>query len=146
MSIPAPHFTRLVSEDWEAKVLIYNTDNTPAVDFFTMTQSDSGTWRNRYRKLYGKFYTFAVTVDGKQLASSRHLKGRRDNGHRAAMVDLDAPTPKAGATTVVPAIDNITDAVLYEMHHRDFNVSHRALCTKGKFIALTEPGTGRSGS
>lgn len=140
------HFTLWSPKAQEAKVLIYNTDrNTPAVDTLTMTQSDSGTWRASVpEKLYGKFYTFAVTVDGKQLAETPGIwaKAVGTNGHRAAIVDLDATDPEGWNDDRGPAIDNITDAVLYEMHHRDFSMHPTSgIVHKGKFIALTEPGT-----
>lgn len=140
------YFTLWSPKAQEAKVLIYNTDrNTPAVDTLTMTQSDSGTWRASVpEKLYGKFYTFAVTVDGKQLAETPGIwaKAVGTNGHRAAIVDLDATDPEGWNDDRGPAIDNITDAVLYEMHHRDFSMHPTSgIVHKGKFIALTEPGT-----
>ena len=140
------HFTLWSPKAQAAKVLIYNTDrNTPAVDTLTMTPSDGGTWRVSVpEKLYGKFYTFAVTVDGKQLAETPGIwaKAVGTNGQRAAIVDLDASDPEGWSDDRGPVIDNITDAVLYEMHHRDFSVHPTSgIVHKGKFLALTEPGT-----
>ena len=140
------HFTLWSPKAQAAKVLIYNTDrNTPAVDTLTMTPSDGGTWRVSVpEKLYGKFYTFAVTVDGKQLAETPGIwaKAVGTNGQRAAIVDLDATDPEGWSDDRGPVIDNITDAVLYEMHHRDFSVHPTSgIVHKGKFLALTEPGT-----
>lgn len=140
------HFTLWSPKAQAAKVLIYNTDrNTPAVDTLTMTPSDGGTWRVSVpEKLYGKFYTFAVTVDGKQLAETPGIwaKAVGTNGQRAAIIDLDATDPEGWSDDRGPIIDNITDAVLYEMHHRDFSVHPSSgIVHKGKFLALTEPGT-----
>lgn len=140
------HFTLWSPKAQAAKVLIYDTDrNTPAVDTLTMTPSDGGTWRVSVpEKLYGKFYTFAVTVDGKQLAETPGIwaKAVGTNGQRAAIIDLDATDPEGWSDDRGPVIDNITDAVLYEMHHRDFSVHPTSgIVHKGKFLALTEPGT-----
>ena len=140
------HFTLWSPKAQAAKVLIYNTDrNTPAVDTLTMTPSAGGTWRVSVpEKLYGKFYTFAVTVDGKQLAETPGIwaKAVGTNGQRAAIIDLDATDPDGWSNDRGPIIDNITDAVLYEMHHRDFSVHPTSgIVHKGKFLALTEPGT-----
>ena len=140
------HFTLWSPKAQAAKVLIYNTDrNTPAVDTLTMTPSAGGTWRVSVpEKLYGKFYTFAVTVDGKQLAETPGIwaKAVGTNGQRAAIIDLDATDPDGWSNDRGPVIDNITDAVLYEMHHRDFSVHPTSgIVHKGKFLALTEPGT-----
>ena len=59
------HFTLWSPEAESAKVNIYDTDrNTPAVQTIEMHKGDKGTWRATVpEQLYGKFYTFAVTVE-----------------------------------------------------------------------------------
>ena len=49
---------------------------------------------------------------------------------------------RASPGSAGPAIENITDAVIYEMHHRDFSMHPSSgIVNKGKFLALTEPQT-----
>ncbi len=41
-----------------------------------------------------------------------------------------------------PVVASINDAVIYEMHHRDFSIHPSSgIVHKGKFLALTEAGT-----
>jgi len=127
-------------------VLLYNSDrNTPAIDTIAMKRSEQGTWQVSVpEKLYGKFYTFAVTVDGKRMAETPGIwaKAVGTNGHRAAIIDMNSTDPDGWAFDKGPALDKINDAVIYEMHHRDFSVHPSSgIVHKGKFLALTEPMT-----
>ncbi len=140
------HFTLWSPEAEGAEVLIYNSDrNTPAVDTLRMTRGDSGTWRaNVPERLLGKFYTFRVTVGGRTLDETPGIwaKAVGTNGQRAAIIDLDATDPEGWADDRGPELAAITDAVIYEMHHRDFSIHPSSgIVHKGKFLALTEPGT-----
>lgn len=127
-------------------VNIYDNDrNTPAVARLQMKKAENGLWRVSVpEQLYGKFYTFNVTVDGKQLAETPGVwaKAVGTNGHRAAIIDFATTNPEGWSEDRGPVVENITDAVIYEMHHRDFSVDPSSgIVHKGKFLALTEPGT-----
>lgn len=140
------HFTLWSPKAEAVRVNIYDTDrNTPAVASYQMKKSDNGTWRVTVpEQLYGKFYTFNVTVGGKELAETPGVwaKAVGTNGHRAAIIDFAKTDPEGWATDKEPEIDNITDAVIYEMHHRDFSIDPSSgIVHKGKFLALTEPKT-----
>ncbi len=140
------HFTLWSPKADAARVMIYNTDrNTAATDTLTMKRGENGTWRASVpEKLYGKFYTFAITVGGKTLDETPGIwaKAVGTNGHRAAIIDFATTDPEGWAQDRGPKIDNITDAVIYEMHHRDFSVDPSSgIVHKGKFLALTEPDT-----
>jgi len=140
------HFTLWSPKAEAVRVNIYDTDrNTPAVASYQMKKSDNGTWRVTVpEQLYGKFYTFNVTVGGKELAETPGVwaKAVGTNGHRAAIIDFAKTDPEGWATDKGPEIDNITDAVIYEMHHRDFSIDPSSgIVHKGKFLALTEPMT-----
>ncbi|MDE6196526.1 MAG: type I pullulanase, partial [Muribaculaceae bacterium] len=140
------HFTLWSPKAEAVTVNIYDTDrNTPAVASLPMTKSDKGTWRASVpEKLYGKFYTFTVTADGKRLDETPGVwaKAVGTNGHRAAIIDFGSTDPEGWSTDKGPEIKNITDAVIYEMHHRDFSIDPSSgIVHKGKFLALTEPMT-----
>lgn len=140
------HFTLWSPKADAAEVLIYNTDrNTTATDTLRMKRSDGGVWRASVPdKLYGKFYTFVVTVGGKRLAETPGIwaKATGTNGERAAIIDFAATNPEGWDTDKGPSTPNITDAVIYEMHHRDFSAHPSSgIVHKGKFLALTEPAT-----
>ncbi len=140
------HFALWSPKAEAAEVLVYDTDrNTPAVDTLAMTRGENGTWRASVpEKLYGKFYTFRVTVGGRKLDETPGVwaKAVGTNGERAAIIDFSTTDPEGWGTDRGPELKNITDAVIYEMHHRDFSVHPSSgIVHKGKFLALTEPQT-----
>lgn len=140
------HFTLWSPQADAASVQIYDTDrNTAPVQTLEMKKSDNGTWRASVpEQLYGKFYTFTVTVGGKQLDPTPGIwaKATGTNGHRAAIIDFSKTNPDGWDKDKGPSTKNITDAVIYEMHHRDFSVHPSSgIVHKGKFLALTEPET-----
>ncbi|MDE6206748.1 MAG: type I pullulanase [Muribaculaceae bacterium] len=140
------HFTLWSPEAEAVKVLLYDSDlNTPATDTLTMHRSTQGTWRADVpEQLYGKFYTFTVTVNGRELAETPGIwaKATGTNGLRTAIIDLDSTDPDGWSTDRGPKLDNITDAVIYEVHHRDFSMHPSSgIVHKGKFLAMTEPST-----
>ena len=125
---------------------LYDTDrNTPAVKHIDMKLTDNGVWRASVpENLTGKFYTFNVRHDGKWLAETPGVwaKAAGTNGHRAAIIDFAATNPEGWASDRGPRLANITDAVLYEMHHRDYSMHPSSgIVNKGKFLALTEQDT-----
>ncbi|MDE7108773.1 MAG: type I pullulanase, partial [Muribaculaceae bacterium] len=64
------------------------------------------------------------------------------NGNRAAIIDFSKTNPEGWAQDKGPKVDNFTDVVVYEMHHRDMSMHPTSgIANKGKFLALTEPGT-----
>ena len=138
---------RLWSPEAEAvKLSIYPTDrNSAAIETVEMKRSTDGTWSASLPgNYYGKFYTFSVKHNGKWLDETPGVwaKAVGTNGHRAAIIDFSSTNPEGWAEDRGPAIDNITDAVIYEMHHRDFSVDPSSgIVNKGKFLALTEQGT-----
>ena len=140
------HFTLWSPKADAAEVLLFNSDrNTPATDTLAMKRSENGTWRVSVpEQLYGKFYTFVVTADGKRLAETPGIwaKAVGTNGQRAAIIDFATTNPEGWEADRGPVVENITDAIIYEMHHRDMSMHPSSgIVHKGKFLALTEPGT-----
>ena len=140
------HFRLWSPEADEAKVYLYDTDrNTPAVDSLTMKRDVKGTWTASVNKtLYGMFYTFRIKHNGKWLKQTPGIwaKAVGTNGERAAIIDMAATDPEGWNTDKGPSLKAINDAVIYEMHHRDFSMHPSSgIVNKGKFIALTEQDT-----
>lgn len=141
---------RLWSPQAEAvRVNIYPSgSNTASIKTIDMNRSSGGTWTaSSPDKLYGKYYTFSVKQGGKWLNETPGVwaKAVGTNGHRAAIIDLPATNPDGWANDSGPEIKHINDAVIYEMHHRDFSQHPSSgIVNKGKFLALTEPSTSTS--
>lgn len=129
-----------------AEVLLYPTDrNTSAVDTLNMTSGDNGIWSASVNNnLTGQFYTFRIKYNGSWLQETPgiYAKALGTNGERAAIIDMRNTDPKDWDKDKGPALKSITDAVIYEMHHRDFSIHPSSgIVHKGKFLALTEPET-----
>ena len=110
-----------------------------------MTRAEQGTWTASIAPApMGKYYTFSIYADGKWLDETPGIwaKAVGTNGRRAAIIDLAATDPAGWDEDHGPELSNINDAVLYEMHHRDFSMHPTSgIVNKGKFLALTEQGT-----
>lgn len=140
------HFALWSPEATAARVNLYDTDrNTPAVQVLDMTKGDSGVWRVSVpERLYGKFYTFQILHNGKWLSETPGIwaKAVGANGERAAIIDFATTDPEGWDADRGPQVKAMTDAVIYEMHHRDFSEHPSSgIVNKGKFIALAEKGT-----
>lgn len=110
-----------------------------------MRRSPDGFWRLTLPPdVRGRFYDFRARVDGKWRAPAPGLFAVAVgvNGHRGFVLDLKDTDPEGWEEDTPPPFAHPADAVVYEMHHRDFSVStDSGISCKGKFLALTERGT-----
>ncbi len=130
----------------EVELNIYPTGRNSAPEkTISMTKAENGTWTaSQPGALYGKFYTFRIKYDGKWLKETPGVwaKAVGINGERAAIIDFAQTDPEGWESDKGPALKHINDAIIYEMHHRDFSEHPSSgVANKGKFIALTEKGT-----
>lgn len=119
--------------------------NGKPIETVEMTKSANGTWSKSFaEKLYGKFYTFQIHINGSWLAETPGVwaKAVGANGARGAIIDMSKTNPCGWENDKYVTTKNQTDAIVYEMHHRDFS-AHRnsGITNKGKFIAMLEKGT-----
>lgn len=141
------HFRLWSPKAQEVVLNLYNTGlNGKAYDSLPMTfHPENGTWTASIPdQLYGKFYTFRVKQDGKWLDETPGVwaKAVGANGKRAAIIDFARTDPEGWNQDKGPNVDNFTDVIVYEMHHRDFSMSPTSgIANKGKFLALTEEET-----
>lgn len=92
----------------------------------------------------GRFYTFQVKYKGKWLEENPGISARAVgvNGQRGAIIDFSETNPKGWENDRAPLFTGQKDAVIYEMHHRDFSIdTESGIKNRGKFLALTEEGT-----
>lgn len=134
-------------EAQEAVVNIYDQGKggSPIQTLVMDFHKENGTWTASVpQQLYGKFYTFKIKFDGKWLNETPGVwaKAVGVNGQRAAIIDFAKTNPEGWENDKGPKVDNFSDVIVYEMHHRDLSMHPSSGVTnKGKFIALTEPGT-----
>jgi len=130
----------------EVRLMLYDAgDGGHAYETIPMERSEEGKWTIKVPKnLKGKFYTFNVKIDGKWLGDTPGINAHAVgvNGKRAAVIDMATTNPAGWADDHQLPLASAADAVIYEMHHRDFSIDQSSgIQHKGKFLALTEAGT-----
>ncbi len=105
----------------------------------------TGTWRaTSTDNLMNRFYTFQIKIGDRWLDETPGVwaKAVGVNGKRAAIIDFAKTNPEGWGDDRGPQVQSITDAVIYEMHHRDFSMHpNSGIVNKGKFVAMLEEGT-----
>lgn len=133
----------------EVKLLLFdNGSDGSAYDMQDMKRSEKGTWLVEVDKdLKGKFYTFQVKINGKWMNETPGMwaKAVGVNGLRGAVIDMAETNPAGWGNDRHIITENPNDAVIYEIHMRDFSVApNSGMKNKGKFLAFTEKGTKNS--
>ena len=112
-----------------------------------MTADVKGTWvAEKAGDLNGVYYTYSVTVDGvTREACDPYARATGVNGLRAMIIDLNGTNPEGWDTDKDPHYNNnITDAIIYELHVRDLSVDASSGIKdewKGKYLGLIQSGT-----
>ena len=115
-----------------------------------MTKGENGVWSV---KLNGDkknlYYTYLVTINGvTRETADIYAKAAGVNGNRSMVVDLPSTDPEGWDKDSHVLYDDPTDAVVWEVHVKDFSgskVSGVSLKYKGKYLAFTENGTTLNG-
>ncbi len=115
-----------------------------AEEVFDLIKGERGVWKYvANTRLDGKYYTYSVTTAlGEQEAVDPYARSAGVNGQRGMIIDLNTTNPKGWKRTpfVNPKIKNDTDAVIWEVHVRDFSNQIARSKYRGKFLAFTEDG------
>lgn len=141
------HFRLWSPKAQEARVNLYDNGHAgkPYRTLEMKPDPDNGTWNASVpQKLYGKFYTFQINWNGewKNETPGVWAKAVGVNGKRAAIIDFATTDPQGWQNDKGPKVDNFSDVIVYEMHHRDMSMHPSSgIANKGKFLALTEKGT-----
>ncbi|MBR2367629.1 MAG: type I pullulanase [Alistipes sp.] len=131
----APSAERAVVRLYDGEVLNVEVD---------MQRAEGGLWHAEVEGDHkGRYYAFAVTVDGVQLKESPGIfaKALNVNGDRGAVIDLRDTDPEGWSEDIAPKIKP-SDRVIYEMHYRDMT-AHLSAGTrhKGRYLSMAERGT-----
>lgn len=111
----------------------------------SMNREEGGIWVLRVEKdLKGLFYTFEFEtgIGKREETPGIYAKAVGVNGKRGAILAMEDTNPPGWENDSRPTFTNRTDAVIYEMHVRDFTVhqstNHQH---RGKYLGLVEAGT-----
>ena len=111
------------------------------------TADDKGVWTVTVEgNLHGVYYTYEVTVNRETTeAVDPYARAVGVNGKRGMVIHLDYTDPDGWASDTNPnPVSSQTDAVIYELHVRDFSIDESSgipEANRGKYLAFTEEGT-----
>lgn len=108
-----------------------------------MEKGEKGVWEKTVQNCgHGVYYTYSVTTSvGEQEAVDPYARSAGVNGNRGMVVDLGKTDPDGwDSVSYMTTTKNYTDAVIWEVHVRDFSNKIADSKYKGKFLAFTERG------
>ena len=108
-----------------------------------MTRGDKGVWAHTEACGHGTYYTYTVTTSvGTQEATDPYGKAAGVNGNRSMVVDLARTNPEGWEEDTLNAepISRYSEAIIWEVHVRDFSNKIASSNYKGKYLAFTEKG------
>ncbi|SEO14381.1 pullulanase, type I [Paenibacillus sophorae] len=121
---------------------IGNAEGSEDARLSYMLRRDGGVWQVKVAgDLKGKFYMYRVVyADGMiREAADPYSRAVSANGLRSAIIDMRDTDPDGWDQDVSPTLQHPVDAVLYELHVRDFSIHESSgISGKGKYKAFTE--------
>ncbi len=117
-------------------------DGVEAYETLPMVPGEKGVWSAEAPCGHGTYYTYTVTTAvGTQEAVDPYAKAAGVNGLRGMVVDLQRTDPDGFRESVFDsALRSYEEAVVWEVHVRDFSNRLAASAYPGKYLAFTETG------
>ena len=92
-----------------------------------LKRDNQGTWQATFNEdLEGKYYTFEATIDRKNLGETPdpYVRAVGTNGKRGQVIDFVKTNPEGWLAHQKPALKNVNDIIIYELHIRDLSLIH----------------------
>ena len=107
-----------------------------------MVRGDKGVWAYTETCGHGTYYTYTVTTSvGTQDAVDPYAKAAGANGNRGMVVDLSKTNPEGwNKADLKDTISSYSEAIIWEVHVRDFSNKIAESNYRGKYLAFTESG------
>ena len=124
-------------------------DGVDAYETLPMALGDRGVWSATASCGHGTYYTYSVTTSlGTQEAVDPYARAVGVNGDRGMVIDLSLTDPRDFRDSgYYQGIDSYEEAVIWEVHVRDFSNTIEGSMYPGKYLAFTETGLqNRSGA
>ncbi|MGB9809719.1 MAG: alpha-amylase family glycosyl hydrolase, partial [Caldanaerobacter sp.] len=109
-----------------------------------MEKAEGGTWFKEVEgNIKNSLYTYKILRNGKIVETvDPYAKALTANGTHGVVVDLRDTNPAGWEKDTKPFFENPVDAIIYELHVRDFSIHKESgIKNKGKYLAFTENGT-----
>lgn len=126
------------------EVLLYDGPEGGTPKAHPLRADQGGTWATEVPGNWeGKYYTYRLTSGTAKLeVMDPYATGAGINGNRALVFDLSETNPPGWESHSRPPFNQVTEAVLYEIHVRDLSThANSGIKQKGKFLGFTETGT-----
>ena len=133
---------------WVKLNLFADGSEGEAYETIEMEKADKGVWTASAACGHGTYYTYTVaTAVGVQEAVDPYARAVGVNGNRGMVIDLHSTDPEGFRDGgYYDQINTYEDAVIWEVHVRDFSNTLAASQYPGKYLAFTETGlTNESG-
>ena len=107
-----------------------------------MARGEKGVWTTEESCGHGTYYTYLVTTAlGTQEAVDPYARAVGVNGNRGMVIDLASTDPAGWESDIYDdEIEHYNDAVIWEVHVRDFSNRLAGSQYPGKYLAFTETG------
>jgi pullulanase len=131
-------------------VAIFEDATSTAFSLTPMTCNSHGIWSvTIHGNLDGKYYLYQITLpalkDGRPTVvqvNDPYARGCSANSGRTLIYDPARTNPNGWDQDRFVSLKNPTDAVLYEVHVRDFSINpNSGIAHPGKFLGMIEEGT-----
>ncbi|GAU75536.1 type I pullulanase [Fusibacter sp. 3D3] len=123
------------------EVALYDHPNALNRTLYTMTKLEDGVHTVKIPgDLHGNFYTYII--EHELEVTDPYGVSACANSLRTAVIDLKQTDPENFAHHAIPRGNQNCDAILYELHIKDFTGDQSSgVQHKGKFLGLTEKGS-----
>lgn len=128
----------------DMQLLLYSTEDGPLTIQVAMIKSDQGTWYAQVQQdIANWYYLYQVTILGAtQTAVDPYARAIAVNATRGMVVNLDTTNPDGWQHDTYRELANAVDAVIYEVHVRDFSIAENSgMTNKGRYLGFTERDT-----
>lgn len=131
------------AENVELEIYNYYKKQEP-VEVYNMYEDINGTWTVILKGNYaGKYYLFAVNFgDRVEKTVDPYAKALAPNSEMGLIVNLNNTNPANWKADSNKKLASPVDAVIYEVHVRDFSTSpYSGIKNRGDYLGFTEEGT-----
>ncbi len=128
----------------EIHLLIYHVDNLIERELYLMKKDKDGVHEFVLEGDHkGAFYNFLI--DGEEITDPYAIATSKNSRH-SAIIDLKDTNPKGWYNHNIPKGNNFCDAIIYEVHVKDFTISETSGTNhRGKYLGFVEKDTSFNG-
>ncbi|HHY19123.1 MAG TPA: type I pullulanase [Firmicutes bacterium] len=118
--------------------------NDQKCSYLPLTKFDQGLWQITIKgDLHGVHYNYLVRHKKNEYeVVDPYAKAVTINGAMGVVVDLSKTNPPRWFDIGIPKLNSFTEAIVYEVHVRDFSIAKNSgITNKGLFLGFTESNT-----